>query len=196
MRTYMEWMWLQPPQAPASHELPVAWSWLPRLSKQSYWQSNKDLFKWSLSQSHNFQHSSPQPGFFPHQLLQGRDSWKQETFQKDKKGWNLCFASHRRDVQRASLDCQQLDTQKWRPWKLLTLYRSLWETSKGLCKDERGWEGIAPSTSHSSCSSQNLRYVSLEKRNARTETKTRRKKHPTVLISMDAIKAKAFSARL
>lgn len=102
------------------------------------------------------------------------------------------FVSPRRDVQSASLVCQQLDTQKWRPWKLLTLYRSLWKTSKGLCKDEGGWEGITPSATHSTCSSQILQYVSLEKRNARTETKTHRKKHPTVLISMDTIKAKTF----
>lgn len=73
----------------------------------------------------------------------------------------------------------------------LTLYRTLWETSKGLCKVEGGWEGITPSTTHSSCSSQILQYVSLKKRNARTETKTHRKKHPMVLFSMDTIKAKA-----
>jgi len=56
----------------------------------------------------------------------------------------------------------------------------------------RGWEEITPSANHFSCSSQILQYVSLEKRNARNKTKTHRKKHPTVLISMDTIKAKAF----
>lgn len=64
MTTCMKQMWWYPPRDTASHELTVSCSWLPRLSKQSYSQSNKDLFKWSLSQSHDFQHLSPQPRLF------------------------------------------------------------------------------------------------------------------------------------
>lgn len=134
----------------------------------------------------------PPAGFFSLTSCPEERAENRKLSKGNNKGWNPCCISLRRDIQSASLVRQQLETQKWRPWKLLTLCRSLRETSKGLCRDEGGQEVRAPSAPHSSCSSQILQHISLEKRNARTETKTHRKKHPTVLISMDTIKAKAF----
>jgi len=61
----------------------------------------------------------------------------------------------------------------------------LWKTSKGLCKDKRSHGGAAPSSINSSQFSQILQYVSLEKRNARTDPKTSRKKEPVVLIPIE-----------
>lgn len=183
-------MWCSPLWATASCELLVACSWLPELSKQSYSQSNKDLFKLSpLQSSETSSIDSPSWVFF---LI----SYSEERAENRKLSKGITRAEipalYYSDVQSTSLAWQQLDTQKWRPWKILTLYRSLWETSKRLCRDKGGQEARVPSATHSSCSSQILQYISLEKTKARTETKTHRKKHPTVLNSMDTIKAKAF----
>lgn len=155
-RTCTKQTWWCPLQAITSSELPGACNPLPRLSEQSYPQSNRvcvnDPFPRAIISSI---HPSSQVFF----LL----SYSKEETAGNRKlsKWiatadTAALLSPRRNVQSTSLACQQLETQKWRPWKLLG------ETSKGLWKDEGGWEGRVPSASHSCCSSQILQYFCAE----------------------------------
>lgn len=180
MRTRTEQMWWCPPQGTTSSELPVVCSWLPRLSEQSYKASSICLNDPSPRAGISSIHPSIQ-AFFRPQLLQGGESWKQESFQMDSKGWHCYSAWPRRNVQSTSLACRQLETQKWRDGN----FWLLGETSKGLWKDERGPLLLIPVASLKSCSI-------FPQRNARTKPKTHRKKQPTVMVCMDTINAKAF----
>lgn len=123
----------------------------------------------------------------PPQLLQGEEGWKQKTFQMDCKGWNLCFVWPRRNVQSTSLASQQLETQKWRAWKLFTFGGNV----KGAL-ERWGRLGKKSSLCFSFLLQLSNPAVLFPQRNARIKPKTHRKKHPTVMVCMDTINAKAF----
>lgn len=80
MRTRTKQMWWCPPQATTSSELIVVCNWLPRLSEQSYAQSNEGLCKWSLSQNHDF-HIHPSSSVTPR-----RRGMKTENFPNGLQG--------------------------------------------------------------------------------------------------------------
>lgn len=146
---------------------------------------NKDLFEHSPSQSQGKSSIYLLRQAFSSSITPRRRGLSTGNFPSGEQRLKSLFCVIQKRWIKCFLSFSAADTQKWRPWELLTLYRSLWKTSKGLFKDKRSHKGTAPSSINSSQFSQILQYISLEKRNARSDPKPSRKKDPMVLIPME-----------